>query len=103
MSLTFAARRINADFREAKIINLFPLSGAYEYWKTTGRLPIQAIGGQSRSRAASRRIGLWLRLSKWTVICSDPISSTPPVSTKRRYNFLGAALAQPQRPAAHHR
>src|SRR5882724_7568259 len=39
---------------------------AHGYWKTTGRFRNQGITWLGWSRAASRRIGLWQRLSKCT-------------------------------------
>src|SRR5712691_113747 len=57
----------NADFRRAKTINIFGSSReAHGYWKTTGRFCNQGIAWRGWSRAASRRIELWQRLSKCT-------------------------------------
>ena len=39
----------------------------YGNWNSIRRLPSHGIGSESRSRAASRRIGLWLRRSKGTM------------------------------------
>src|SRR4030095_3640469 len=87
----------NADFRRAKTINIFGSSReAHGYWKTTGRFRNQGIAWRGWSRAASRRIGLWQRLSKCTTIRSDWISTTPPVSTHLRYSCLGAAVSKPR-------
>src|SRR5207244_4659937 len=87
---------LNADFRRAKTINIFGSSReAHGYWKTTGRFCNQGIAWRGWSRAASRRIGLWQRLSKCTTIRFDWISTTPPVSTNLRYSCLGAAVSKP--------
>src|SRR5262249_61046726 len=51
---------------------------------TSLRPPHQGPAIGSRSRAASRRIGLWLRRSKATRIRSSSICTAPPVSTNRR-------------------
>src|SRR4051812_29959301 len=51
---------------------------------TSRRPPSHGTAIGSRSNAASRRIGLWLRRSKVTVIRPPWISTVPPVSTKRR-------------------
>jgi glycine/D-amino acid oxidase-like deaminating enzyme len=87
----------NADFRRAKMINIFGSSReAHGYWKITGRFRNQGIAWRGWSRAASRRIGLWQRLSKCTTIRSGWISTTPPVSTNLRYSCLGAAVSKPR-------
>src|SRR6266516_1299617 len=60
-------RLLNADFRSAKSINIFGFSReAHGYWKTTGRFRNHGITWLGWSRAASRKIGLWQRLSKCT-------------------------------------
>ncbi len=51
--------------------------------------PSHGIGGQSRSSAAARRIGLCARLSNRTTIRSLWISTAPPVATKRWYSCFG--------------
>src|SRR2546427_11931348 len=62
-----SARDYIADFRSAKTINIFGSSReAHGYWKTTGRFRNQGMTWLGWSRAASRRIGLWQRLSKCT-------------------------------------
>ena len=61
-----------------------PHTLAYGYSNVIGRWCNQGIGGHALSRAASRRIGLWARLSKRTMIRSAWMSSCPPVSTNLR-------------------
>src|SRR5262245_27569201 len=70
---------LNADFRRAKTINIFGSAReAHGYWKTTGRFCSQGIAWCGWSRAASRKIGLWQRLSQCTTIRSGWISPPPP-------------------------
>src|SRR2546428_4063929 len=76
---------------------------AHGYWKTTGRFHNQGMTWLGWSRAASRRIGLWQRLSKCTTIRSGWMSTTPAVSTNLRYSCLGAAGPKPRRCLASHR
>src|SRR5262245_60003714 len=69
---------LNADFRRAKTINIFGSAReAHGYWKTTGRFCSQGIAWCGWSRAASRKIGLWQRLSQCTTIRSGWISPPP--------------------------
>src|SRR3989442_10659506 len=75
---------------------------AHGYWKTTGRFHNQGMTWLGWSRAASRRIGLWQRLSKCTTIRSGWMSTTPAVSTNLRYSCLGAAVSKPRRCLASH-
>src|SRR4029453_13479443 len=86
-----------ADFRSAKSINIFGSAReAHGYWKTTGRFRNQGITWLGWSRAASRKIGLWQRLSKCKTSRSGWISTTPAVSTNLRYSCLGAAVSKPR-------
>jgi hypothetical protein len=67
---------INADVRGATSINIVgSASEAHGSWKTTRRLRTQGIAWLGWSRAASRRIGLWQRLSQWTTIRSGWMST----------------------------
>src|SRR5512135_2424488 len=56
----------------------------YEYSNVTGRLCNQGTGWLSVLVVASRRMGLWHRRSRRTMIRWAWISTTPPVSTNVR-------------------
>jgi hypothetical protein len=58
--------------------------------KRIRRPPSQAMVVGSRSMAASRRIGLWLRFSNRTMSSSGVVQGSPWVATTRRYNVLGS-------------
>src|SRR5918996_3942877 len=73
----------------------FATREAHEYWKTSGRFCNHGIVCLGWSRTASRRMGLWPRLSKRTTILFCSISTTPLVSTNLRNRCLGAAVSNP--------
>ena len=72
-------RRFSRPENDSHFSTYFGLG--YGYANVTGRWCNQGIGGHALSRAASRRSGLWARLSNRTTIRSAWISSCPPVST----------------------
>src|SRR5712691_9964251 len=88
---------VHRRFPQPKIDQHFGSSReANGYWKTTGRFRNQGMTWLGWSRAASRRIGLWQRLSKCTTIRSGWMSTTPAVSTNLRDSCLGAAVSKPR-------
>jgi hypothetical protein len=97
------ARALNADFREAKLGDNLTFVGGQGYSNTMGTWPSQGMAGQSRSRPASRRIGLCDRFSKRTTSRSARTSTTPPVSTNRRYSCFGLVFSKPCRRWANQR
>ena len=95
--LAQALPTIQRRFPQPKIDQHFGSSReAHGYWKTTGRFRNQGMTWLGWSRVASRRIGLWQRLSKCTTIRSGWMSTTPAVSTNLRYSCLGAAVSKPR-------
>jgi hypothetical protein len=70
-------QRFNADFRGPKLTYNETIVGAGRQGSAqdTRRSPSQGIGGHPLSNSASRRIGLWLRLSNRTTMRSDCTST----------------------------